>query len=129
MSDDNRRTQAGPATPVVIVGTENNDGSVSPSSSGLPVEELQFSPVGSHNDGLVISAAVPLVNPPGATKLLIQALDQNVRFTLDGSAPTASRGFQLKAGDPPVIIPISGNTTVQVIQESATADLQYQYGS
>lgn len=129
MSYDDRRTQAGPAVPVVLVGTENSDGSVSPSSSGIAVDDLQFSPVGSHQDGLVISSAQPLVNPPGATKLLVQALDQNVRFTLDGSTPTASRGFQLKAGDPPVIVPISANTTVTVIQETATADLQYQYGS
>lgn len=126
---DSRRTLAGPATPVVIVGTESSDGGVSPASSGVVVDNLQFDPVGSHNDGTAISSAVTLVNPPGATKLLIQALDQNVRFTLDGSAPTASRGFQLKAGDPPVIIPIGATTTVTVIQESATADLQYQYGS
>lgn len=124
-----RRTQTGPALPVVLVGTENSDGSVSPSSSGIAIDDLQFNPVGAHQDGLVISSSQPLVNPPGATKLLVQALDQNVRFTLDGSAPTASRGFQLKAGDPPVIIPISSNTTVKVIQEASTADLQYQYGS
>lgn len=126
---DERRVQAGPATPVVIVGTENSDGSTSPASSGIAVDELQFNPVGSHSDGLAISSAQALVNPPGATKLLIQALSQNVRFTLDGSAPTTSRGFQLRAADPPIIIPIGVNTTVRVIEEAATADLQYQYGS
>lgn len=123
-----RPTQAGSAIPVTIVGTENQDGSNS-SNGSIPVNELQFSPVGSHSDGAAISASTALINPPGATKLLIQALGQNVRFTLDGSDPTASKGFQLKAGDPPVIIPISANTSIHVIQETATADLQYQYGS
>lgn len=132
---DNRRTQAGPAMPVVIVGTENSNGTVSPVATTTPVsgevtvDDLQFTPVGTHSDGAVISSAISLVNPPTATKLLIQALDQNVRITLDGTTPTASKGFRLTAGDPPVLIPISSTTVVKVIQESATADLQYQYGS
>ncbi len=85
-------------------------------------------PIGAHNDGLDISSAVALNIPSGATKLLIQALTQNVRFTVDGTTPTASKGFQLKAGDPPVVIPISSGTSVKVIEEAATADLQYQFG-
>jgi hypothetical protein len=126
-----RPVQGGAALPVAIVGTENSDGSVSSitSTGGIPVSELEFSPVGSHASGTTISSALPLVNPPGATKLLIQALSQNIRYTLDGSNPTASRGFQLKAGDPPVIIPISASTKVIVIEETATASLQAQYGS
>jgi hypothetical protein len=91
--------------------------------------ELFFTPVGAHNDGLAIAAAQTLT-PPSAdvSKLLIQALVQNVRYTLDGSAPAANTGFQLKAGDPPVIIPITSATTVKVIEETATADLQFQWG-
>lgn len=84
-------------------------------------------PVGAHNDGLVISSAVTITIPDGATKVLMQALGQNVRFTLDGTTPTATTGFQLKAGDPPVSIPVAG-ATLKVIQEAATADLQYQFG-
>jgi hypothetical protein len=85
-------------------------------------------PLGAHNDGLAISSAVALTVPAGATKLLIQTLTQNVRFTLDGTTPTATKGFQLKATDPPVVIPISTGVAVKVIQEAATADLQYQFG-
>lgn len=87
-----------------------------------------FNPLGAHNDGLAISAAQTLTPAAGATKLLIQALDQNVRYTLDGTTPTATKGFQLKAGDPPITLPIGGDTTVKVIQEQATAVLQYQWG-
>lgn len=124
-----RKILAGPAQAVILVGTENNDGSVFSASSGITVSDLQFTPIGNHSNGASISSAVPLVNLAGATKLLIQALSQNIRFTLDGTTPTASLGFQIRAGDPPTIIPISANTTVTVIQETATADLQYQYGS
>lgn len=87
-----------------------------------------LNPVGSHTDGADISSAVELTPPAGATKLLVQALTQNVRYTLDGTTPTASKGFQMKAGDPPIVIPIDDDTTITVIEEAATADLQYQWG-
>lgn len=89
---------------------------------------MSFKPLGSHSDGGAISTAQTLTPEVGATKLLIQALTQNVRYTLDGTTPTASKGFQLVAGDPPIIIPINSDVTVKVIEESATADLQYQFG-
>lgn len=93
------------------------------------ISSLSFYPVGSHYDGTDISSATTLTPASGATKLLIQALTQNVRFTLDGTVPTASKGFQLAAGDPPTLIVLSSNTTIKVIQEAATADIQYQWGS
>lgn len=90
---------------------------------------LHFIPVGAHSDGLAISSAQTLTpTASDISKLLIQALGQNVRYTLDGTVPTASKGFQLKAGDPPVLIPISSATVIKVIEEAATADLQYQWG-
>jgi hypothetical protein len=88
---------------------------------------LRFDPIGSHVDGTDISSASTLSPEDGATKLLIQALDQNVRITLDGTTPTASKGFQLLAGDPPVLIWIA-DSTIKVIEEAATADIQVQWG-
>ena len=88
---------------------------------------MRFDPIGSHVDGTDISSAVTLAAADGATKLLIQALGQNVRLTLDGTTPTASKGFQLAAGDPPVMIWVGG-ATVKVIEEAATADIQCQWG-
>ena len=93
-----------------------------------PGNEFVFNPIGDHNDGLNISSAVTLTPPAGATKLLVQALDKNVRYTLDGTTPTASKGFQLAAGDPPIIIPIGNGTTIKIIEEAASADLNYQFG-
>lgn len=94
---------------------------------------MNFNPIGAHSDGATISSATTLTPPTGlavgVAKLLIQTVSQNVRYTLDGTTPTATTGFQLVAGDPPIIIPIGANTTVKVIQEAATADLQYQWGN
>ena len=87
-----------------------------------------FHIVGAHSDGANIAAAVTLTPPSGASKLLIQALGQNVRYTLDGTAPTTSLGFQLMAGDPPRIIPVGNDMVIKVIQEAPTADLEMQWG-
>lgn len=91
-------------------------------------EVFHFNPIGAHNDGLDISAVVELAAPVGASKIMFQALDQNVRFTLDGTDPTISLGFQFTAGDPPVIMVIESRATIKFIEEAATADLQYQWG-
>lgn len=91
-------------------------------------DAFAFNPIGAHVDGATISSATTLTPATGATKIMIQALTQNIRFTLDGTAPEAAKGFQLKAGDPALIIPLGNSTTIKVIQETATADIQYQWG-
>lgn len=91
-------------------------------------DALFFNPVGAHNDGLAIDTVKTLTVPAGASKIMIQAHGQNVRFTLDGTDPEVAKGFQLKAGDPPIVIPIGISTVIKVIQEAITADLQYQFG-
>lgn len=87
----------------------------------------QFVKLGAHNAGLDISSAVELALEDGARYLLIQAITQNARYTLDGTTPEAAVGFQLKAGDPPVLIPILG-CSIEIIEEAATCELQYQFG-
>lgn len=93
------------------------------------VVELVVDPLGSHNSGLTISSVQTLTPPAGATKLLVQALTQNIRYTIDGSNPSTTSGFQLKAGDPPIIIPLGNRTIIKVIEESGGASLQYQFAS
>lgn len=96
----------------------------------VAVEGL-FTPVGSHVAGTVISSAVTITTtqPAASSKLLIQAITQNIRYTLDGTTPTASVGFQLKAGDPPVLIPVRSGMAIKVIEETATGSIQYQWGN
>lgn len=87
-----------------------------------------FNPVGAHVADPDVSSAYAPVRPNGATKVLVQCFTQNVRFTLDGTTPTASTGFQIVAGDPPITIPIGDDTSLQFIEEAATASLQLQWG-
>jgi len=92
-------------------------------------DALVFNPIGAHVDGPDISSAVTLTPPDLATKVMLQALSQSARYTLDGTTPTSSKGFQLYAGDPPVILSIGKLVTLKIIQEAATCDLQYQWGA
>ena len=90
---------------------------------------FEFVPEGSHNQDATISSATTLTKPSsGAAKLLIQAVDQNVRFTLDGTAPTTSKGFVLKADWPPILLQVGTGVTVKVIEETATGGVEYQWG-
>lgn len=95
-----------------------------------PVDSsLPFVPQGGHTSRSDLSAAKTLTAPNGVcTKLLIQCLTQNVRYTFDGTTPTTSLGFRLVAGDSPYIIPLASNTVIKVIEETATANIQYQFG-
>jgi hypothetical protein len=95
-----------------------------------PADALIFIPIGAHVDSPAIAIASVLTPPPdGASKIMMQTMSQSVRYTLDGTTPTALVGFRLPAGNDPIILYISNQTTLTVIQEAATADFQYQWGS
>ena len=87
-----------------------------------------FNPVFTHSQNSSLSSAVTLVPETGSNKLLIQAFTNNVRYTLDGTTPTASLGFVLTAGDAPLVIPIGSATIVKVIEETASASIDFQFG-
>lgn len=90
--------------------------------------DMPFVSVGSHVSNSSLSSAVPISVPAGATAMYVQAITQNVRVTLDGTTtPTASVGFQIKAGDPPTAIPVISTTVISFIQETGGAGIQYQF--
>lgn len=63
--------------------------------------------------------------PSGATKALIQAEDQNVRWKDDGNDPTTSTGIRLAAGKD---LWYTGNLANLVfIEETATAKVNVLY--
>ncbi len=100
--------------------------------SGQQVQMAPFNPLSTHMANINISGVVTLVPPvETADKLLIQALTQSIYFTLDGTDPIPTGtvvGFRLQSNDPPLVIGISYNTVVKVVEELATASIQYQWG-
>lgn len=83
-------------------------------------------PNGSHGSNASLSSAATISIAAGSDAIAVQAFTQNVRYTLDSTTPTASTGFQLKAGDPPVLIDTPSGVTLKVIEETASASVQYQ---
>jgi hypothetical protein len=60
-----------------------------------------------------------------ATHIQLQALTQNIRYTIDGSEATATHGFQLAAGATS-LIPVP-NLGISIAEELAGAIVQYQW--
>lgn len=60
-----------------------------------------------------------------ATHIQMQAFDQNVRYTIDGSVATSTRGFRLAAASIS-LIPVP-NGGISVCPETAGASVQYQF--
>lgn len=101
-------------------------GSVQPGPA-TPVSDIDvIDYIGSHTVNSSLSSAVPLARPALATHLWIQPLTQNVRIVLNESVvPTATIGFQLAAGTIYEVPVLTGS--VQVIEETASASIQYQW--
>lgn len=80
---------------------------------------------GAHTQDTTIDTATTIV--PTGRYLIMQATvaGKNVRYTLDGTTPTASLGFVMVAQDPPVRFPVAGYT-FKVIAETAGAAVDWQ---
>lgn len=87
-----------------------------------------YHPSGAHTS-VSLSGVTTLTNDSdeGARGVLVQALAQNIRYTLSNTTPTSSLGFQLKAGDAPARIELDPGMSVRFIQETSGAVLQYQW--
>lgn len=72
-----------------------------------------------------------LTVPNGAQEVMLQAIDQNIRFTLSpGAPPTQTSGFRLTAGRDPIRFPVMGGSNrLRFIGEAADAILQVQWGA
>ncbi len=90
---------------------------------------LPFAPVGAHTQNASLSSAATITVPGGATQWMVQALTQNVNFTLDGTTATSTIGFTLTAGNPVIIVPVYPGQTISAIEIAATATLKYQFGA
>ena len=88
-----------------------------------------YHPKGAHVANSSLSNAVTLTNNDDevVSGILVQALVQNIRYTLSNTTPSSTVGFQLKAGDPPVRVDLDEGMSIRFIEESASATLQYQW--
>lgn len=83
--------------------------------------------IGNHVTNASLTSATNITVPNNANGILIQSITQNVRVKFGGNPATASEGFQIKAGDPTVLMPVPPGGTISIIQETATASVGYQF--
>lgn len=87
--------------------------------------------VGAHTALTVAAGGNWIAKPAGvnvseqATHIQIQALTQNIRYTIDGSQATATHGFRLAAGSIS-LVPVP-NGGISVFPETLGAIVQYQF--
>lgn len=75
-----------------------------------------------------LSSAASLTVPAGARKCWVQAEAQNVRFRVDGTAPTSAVGMRLLAtGDWKSLDDPYQMANAQFIEESSSAKLNVTY--
>lgn len=85
----------------------------------------RLNPLGSHSTDATISSATTITPETNADYVAIQAFTNAVRYTLDGTTPTASVGFRIAANDSDVVS-VGPNTVIKVIEETASASVQWQ---
>jgi len=113
------------AQAVFIAGS--GDQIFSNTQSGTLNTSSLFQPVGAHLSDATISSATTLTPPSDTNALMISFEDQSVRLRMDGTDADANTGFLFSPGDI-VTIQFSAGTTFSVIETTATATIQYQWG-
>lgn len=96
------------------------------------VDLAPFNPVDVHTQRADLTV-VRTITPPNIAvtidRIIIQAFDQNIRYTLDDSDPTPAFGFRLTATNDPIMIGLGPDTVLKVVEEAATAVLSYVWGN
>ncbi len=93
--------------------------------TALATYDAEFLTVGNHTRLDVAIGGDFIEKLTDATHLQMQALTQNIRYTIDGTQASATIGFQLASGTI-TTVPVP-NDGVSVFEEVAGAVIQYQW--
>lgn len=74
---------------------------------------LMFNRVDAHVAAAGTGAAVTLLAPAGARRILVQADGGEVRITLDGTDPSATVGFKFTDGATPLALPLGADVAIK----------------
>jgi hypothetical protein len=94
------------------------------------VEQAPFVPRGAHAVNNSLNTMQTITIPATANCVLMQARGAAVRYTFDGSDPTAGspgNGFELTPAMGVIRIPLAPGSVIEAIQEAAGASLQIQF--
>lgn len=87
---------------------------------------LAFYSIGTHTQNTTLNTVQSISIPFGANGLLVQAGGKDIRYTIDGSNPTATVGFLLPAyTDPLILMAVQDGQVFKFIETAASATLDY----
>ena len=89
--------------------------------------DAPFAAVGDQTRNATLNAAVTMTAPAGANTLWMSVETQNVRVRFDGTAPTATVGLLLYAGQT-YILGVAALQAIRLIEVAASAVINYQWG-
>ena len=91
---------------------------------------IAIAPASPHITNSSLATFVVLTPPENANRILLQPFAQNIRFVITEATspfvPTATVGFRL-AADSRLDLAIADNFVIKIIEEAASASIQYQW--
>ena len=91
-------------------------------------EDDAYAYYGHNSTDLVAGIINQITVPKGVRGILVQAVDQNIRYTIsDASSPSPTSGFVLTAGNDPLYISVLASQVIRFVAEAAGARLEMQY--
>jgi len=96
----------------------------------LRTSKFNVLPINNITRNASLASAATLTIPPKACGLFLQVESGNINYTLDGSTPTTGAtgvGFKRAATDGVVRIDLFPGATVRLIEQAASAVIQYQF--
>lgn len=110
----------------LLFGSPALAASINVGSDGVTSSGPYTTPIaGSSQHNLVITAATPLAVPLGAVYATVQAAGASIKYTTDGTVPTASVGMTMYPGER---IGIPGSKLLagfRAISATGTLDVEY----
>lgn len=97
----------------------------------IDTNQPHFKPLnGEPHRSYTINTTLFVYNVPNNCNVVrVQALAQNIRYTLDGTNPTTASGFRMTAGAVPIDIYLADTITLKFIGEASGAILELQAGA
>jgi len=93
----------------------------------MAAKPLAYQQATSLNAAKTTAVATGSAIPSGTVWATVQAEAQDVRYTLDGTTPTATVGTLLKAGQPATIFLMTELQVAKWIEATASAKLNFQF--
>ena len=94
---------------------------------GLPPSEPTYTPIAGSQHNIPLASPVSLIAPPFARFAVVQAANNDVKYSTDGTIPTPTVGMSLYAGTAVKLSGLAVISTFSAIAAGPNATLDVEY--